>query len=86
VSRGDAHFANGDVASARMFYRQAAEAGHGFAALRVGLSFDPAFLTRVRITQVAGDIDSAVHWYRRARELGNAEAEILLKGVAPGTR
>jgi hypothetical protein len=30
---------------------------------------------------VQGDAAAAVFWYRRARELGVAEAEILLKGI-----
>jgi len=86
LSRADTLLAAGDFASARLFYERAAAAGNGLAALRIGLSFDPAFLTRARMSQVAGDTRRAEQWYRRARDLGNTEAEILLKGLAPATK
>ena len=80
LERGDRLFGVGDIASARLFYERAAEAGDGQAALRLGETYDPAFLERVQL-RVAGDRTLAVFWYRRARELGVAEAEILLKGI-----
>jgi hypothetical protein len=78
-ARGNEFFAAGDLASARVFYEHAAAAGNSAAALRLGGTFDPAFLTRIRIGRVQGDIPSALYWYRRARDLGNHDAEILLK-------
>jgi len=69
------------VASARLFYERAADAGNGEAALRLGETFDPNFLKRAKLRAVQGDAAAAVFWYRRARELGVAEAEILLKGI-----
>jgi hypothetical protein len=79
--RGDTFLATGDLASARLFYESAAAAGSGVAALRLGGTFDPAFLARVRIGRVQGDLASASYWYRRARDLGNDDAEILLKNM-----
>jgi hypothetical protein len=81
LSRGDSLFSVGDVASARLFYEQAAEAGDGQAALRLGETYDPVFLERAKLRAIKGDRAAAAHWYRRARELGVAEAEILLKGI-----
>ena len=49
------------------------------AALRLGETFDAAFIQRAGLGQVANDAKKAAVWYRRARDLGNAEAEILLK-------
>jgi TPR repeat protein len=66
-----------DVASARLFYERAAEAGDGRAALRMGQTFDPAFLVGIRGTQASRE--NALSWYRRARDLGDAEAERMLK-------
>jgi TPR repeat protein len=83
LSRGDALFGVGDVASARLFYERAADAGNGEAALRLGETYDPNFLERAKLRAVQGDLKAAVHWYRRARELGVVEAEILLKGIQP---
>jgi hypothetical protein len=81
LARGDAFLATGDLASARLFYESAVAAGNGMAALRLGGTFDPAFLMRARIGRVQGDLPSALYWYRRARDLGNDDAEILLKNM-----
>ncbi len=81
VARGDALFATGDVASARLFYERAADAGDAQAALRMGESFDPGFLDQAQVRGAKGDPGTAISWYRRARELGSAEAEILLKST-----
>jgi hypothetical protein len=81
LERGDRLFGMGDVTSARLFYERAADAGDGQAALRLGETFDPHFLERAKLRSVQGDPAAAVFWYRRARELGVAEAEILLKGI-----
>ncbi len=79
VARGDEIFATGDVASARLFYERAADAGDAQAALRMGESFDPGFLDQAHVRGAKGDPATAIYWYRRARDLGSAEAEILLK-------
>jgi hypothetical protein len=84
LERGDSLIAKGDVASARLFYERAAEGGEGQAALRLGESYDPAFLARVHLSGVRGDALAAARWYRRARELGAGEAETLLQTLAPG--
>jgi TPR repeat protein len=47
----------------------------------LGETFDPHFLERAKLRSVQGDPTAAVFWYRRARELGVAEAEILLKSI-----
>jgi hypothetical protein len=82
--RGDSLIAKGDVASARLFYERAAEAGDGEAALRLGESYDPAFLARAHLRGVRGDALAAARWYRRAHELGTIEAETLLRTIEPG--
>jgi hypothetical protein len=81
LSRGDALFSAGDVASARLYYERGAALGDGMAALRLGESYDPAFLERARLGRLRGDAALAAAWYRRARDLGNPEAEILLKSL-----
>lgn len=81
LARGDAYLSAGDVNSARLFYRRGADAGDGMAALRLGETFDAAFLERAGFGHVPGDFEKAVSWYRQAVELGYAEAEILLKSL-----
>jgi hypothetical protein len=70
VTRGDGLLSAGDIASARLFYERAADAGNASAALRLGATFDPGFLSRVGIRGTPGDPEQAASWYRRARELG----------------
>jgi hypothetical protein len=69
VARGDGFLSTGDIASARLFYERAADAGDGPAALRLGATLDPGFLNRAGIRGVQGDADQAASWYRRARKL-----------------
>ena len=83
VARGDALVSAHDIASARLFYERAIEMGDGHAALRMGATFDPAFLEAAGIRGTKGDQREAVLWYRRARDLGAAEAERLLKKHEP---
>jgi hypothetical protein len=80
LERGDRLFASRDIASARLFYERAAEAGDSHAALRLGASYDPAFLRRAQM-RLSGAPKLAAYWYRRAQELGAREGEILLQGI-----
>jgi hypothetical protein len=82
VARGDEFFGNGDVVSARLFYEHAAEGGDAQAVLRLGMTYDPAFLARVRMNGVYSDAAAAAQWYRHALTLGAVEAQILLSAVA----
>jgi hypothetical protein len=79
IARGDQLLGTGDVASARLFYERAADVGDGEAALKLGITFDPAFLSVGRLSGARGDPATAIAWYRRARNLGQAKAEIQLK-------
>ncbi len=81
VTRGDAFLSAGDIASARLFYERAADAGDGAAALRLGATFDPNFLGRVGVRGNPGDPSRAASWYRRARDLGDAAAAERLKSL-----
>jgi hypothetical protein len=79
VTRGDRFLSAGDIASARLFYERAADAGDGSAALRLGATFDPGFLGRAGVRGTTGDPAQASSWYNRARDLGNAAAGDQLK-------
>ena len=81
VARGDALFGKGDLAAARLLYERAADAGDGQAALRLGETFDPVFLDQAHLTGVRGDSGTAMSWYRRARDLGAADADVLIKSL-----
>ena len=75
MAQGDARFAAGEVSVARFYFEQAAAAGDAEAAVRMGETFDPTFLTLGRLRGVRADREAARFWYRRAFVLGAAEAK-----------
>jgi hypothetical protein len=81
LARGDALFSTGDLDAARLFYERAAEAAEAEAAIRLGETFDPTFLDHLHLRGIPGNVEAALTWYRRARDLGAAEAEVLLNGL-----
>jgi TPR repeat protein len=81
LSRGDALFETRDIASARLFYEYAANSGDAQAAIRLGETFDPAFLSRLQVKGVRGEPAVALKWYKRAQELGARDAEVLIVGL-----
>jgi len=81
LTRGDKSFSSGDVVSARLYYGRAANAGDGQAALRLGETFDPTFLEHAHLRSARGDLAAALSWYRRARDMGIGEAEVLLNSL-----
>jgi len=78
VARGDAFLSARDIVSARLFYERAADGGDGGAALRLGATFDPVFLSRTGVRGALGDPAQASSWYRRALDLGNPAAQEAL--------
>jgi TPR repeat protein len=74
VARGRKYFAAGDVAAARLVLRPAALAGDSVAALALGESYDPVVLKRLGVIGLSGDPTQARDWYRKAAELGSADA------------
>ena len=69
-------FAAADVSAARRFYERAATGGSAAGATRLGKTYDPAFLSPIRIRS---DPAAAATWYRKAVTLGDPEAERLLR-------
>jgi hypothetical protein len=81
LDHGDALLGIGDIASARLFYERAVEAGNGRAALHLGASFDPAFLGRAGLNKMQADSAQAHFWYDRAVDLEALEAKLRLNRV-----
>ena len=81
VARGDWLFATGDVASARLLYERAAQAGEARAAVRLGETFDPIFLDQAYLRQGRAELGMAVFWYRRAIDLGAKGVASRLKSL-----
>ena len=74
IDRGSDLLKSGDLASARLVLRRAAEAGSAEAALKLGSTFDPTFIQQLGVIGVAPDVARARQWYERAVELGSDAA------------
>ncbi len=83
VRRADALLHLGDISAARLLYERAAAAGSGHAATAMGKTFDAAFLAEVGAVGMGADPTLAATWYRRAIELGDAEARSRLQAPPP---
>jgi TPR repeat protein len=82
IKRGQALLAEGDIASARLLLRRAAEAGDADSALMLAGTYDRAELARRKVIGVAHDHAQAKLWYTRAVEHGSAEAVRRLQQLA----
>jgi hypothetical protein len=78
IKRGKDLLMSGDIVSARLLLRRAADAGNAEAALALGATFDPLVIRRLGAVGMRPDIVQAKQWYQRAAELGSASAESQL--------
>ncbi|TVR99859.1 MAG: hypothetical protein EA406_02180, partial [Rhodospirillales bacterium] len=81
LERGNAMLDRGDVASARLFFRRAAEAGSPEGALLMGASFDPLTFRRLGIRGIRPDVAEAIAWYQVALERGGTDADSRLASI-----
>jgi hypothetical protein len=82
VNRGTDSLKSGDVSSARLLLRRAAEAGSASAALMLGTTFDPLALRQLGAIGVVPDVVQARQWYEKAVELGSDAASQRLAKLA----
>jgi general secretion pathway protein A len=84
VKRGDELVRIGDISGARLAYEHAASAGRAKAMSGLGMTYDPNFLGRVNARGIQPDAARAAEWYRKAADLGDAEASLrVLQLPAP---
>jgi hypothetical protein len=74
LKRGKDALSTGDLASARLLLRRAAEAGSAEAALALGATFDPQVIRRLGAIGAAPDAAQARQWYQKAVALGSTTA------------
>jgi hypothetical protein len=79
LARARTYLATGDVAAARVVLRRAAERDDPQAALALGGTYDPIVLKRLGIVNLRADPTQAREWYRRAVQLGSADASLRLE-------
>jgi hypothetical protein len=86
VKRGNDLLMNGDISSARLLLRRAAEAGNAEAALALGSTFDSAVIARLGAVGVEADSAEARKWYEKAVALGSNVALEQLANLAEAGR
>lgn len=86
VNRGKDFLTNGDISSARLLLRRAAEAGNAEAALALGSTFDPAVIARLGAIGVKADAARARKWYEKAAALGSNCASEQIAKLAQASR
>jgi len=86
LARSRAYLAAGDVAAARLVLRRAVAGGDVQAALALGSTYDPIVLKRLGVVSFAADPAQAREWYRRAADLGSADAPQRIEQLAQADR
>jgi TPR repeat protein len=81
IERGSAFLKRGDLASARLLLRRAADAGSADAALMLGSTFDPAFIQQLGVIGIKPDVARAREWYQKAAGLGSDAASQRLANL-----
>jgi hypothetical protein len=71
----------GYFAGARAYFRRAAEAGSGEAALLLAATYDQEFIDKIGAHGIKADPKEARAWYERAKQLGVEGAEEKLKAL-----
>ncbi|HWF94691.1 MAG TPA: hypothetical protein VG291_07020 [Xanthobacteraceae bacterium] len=82
LQQGEQFVASGDLVTARLVYRKAAEAGNAAAALALGATFDPVVLAKIGVSGMGADIEKARGWYEKAKEFGSPDAPRRLEMLA----
>jgi hypothetical protein len=86
LKQGQEFMVVGDLATARVVLRRAAEAGAVAAAFALAQCYDPKVLTQMHALGVAPDISEARRWYEIAGQLRSAEAACVASSRADRRR
>lgn len=82
VRRGEDFLSSGDITSARLMFKRAAEARDARAAFALATTYDPLVLRRAAVIGVNPDVGMARSWYEKAKEYGSTEASRRLELLA----
>lgn len=83
MQRGRTYLSDGNIATARLFFRRAADLGLAAGAMALAETFDPAEIAVLGIVGSPADVKEARRWYLRAKELGSPDAEVSLQLLRP---
>jgi hypothetical protein len=71
MDRGDEYLRQGDVASARLIYRQLARRSIADGAYAMASTYDPEYLGSLGVRGLKPDVAEARKWYEKAHSLGS---------------
>lgn len=86
LSRGEDLLREGGLAGARIIFEELARKGSAKGALALARSYDPSYIRTVKTSALTPDLNKALEWYRRAEELGSAEAGERISELLPARR
>jgi hypothetical protein len=78
MKRGQYFMESGDISSAQLLFRRAAEAGNAQGAFALASTSDSHYLAAHQVIGVAGNDAKARIWYQRALDLGSPDAKGML--------
>lgn len=82
MQQGEQFVAAGDLVTARIVFRRAAEAGDATAALAMGATYDPIVLAKLGARSMMADVEKARGWYQKAQAYGSPEAPHRIEMLA----
>ena len=81
IRDGNRLMRDGDIASARRLYEQAAANGNAEAALAMGRSYDPSYFEKLPVKTGKPDPATAFEWYKKALEGGLVTARVKIDAL-----
>ena len=81
IAHGQKMIDVGYFAGARAYFRRAAEAGSGEAALMLAATYDQELIDKIGAHGIKADPDQARIWYERAKQLGVEGADVKLAAL-----
>ncbi len=81
LARGNEYLGRGDIASARLFFEQAADLGDTAALMAVAQTYDPRVLSGLGVLGAFADPAVATQWYERALSAGDDDASRHLEAL-----
>jgi hypothetical protein len=85
IAHGQKMIDVGYLAGARAYFKRAAEAGSGEAALLLAASYDQEFIDKIGAQGIKADPKESRAWYDRAKQLGVEGADAKLKALKEDT-
>jgi hypothetical protein len=84
LKRGQYFMDSGDISSAQVLYRRAAEGGSAQGAFALASTYDAHYLAEHHVIGVLGNEAKARLWYQRAVDLGSQDAKGMLAQLGGG--